>query len=257
MVSFAQFGEDVMLRRFFGDQPAGFFIDVGAYDPVVDSVTQHFSLCGWTGINVEPLPELHRKFVSARPNDINLNLALSDHVGALDLIANRSHPGLSTATAELAEDYRRRGDHLERLRVPTTTLSELVAEHCPGRTVDFLKLDAEGHEAEILGGANLLKWRPRVIVVEAAFRPATWQPLLKRAAYVDGGFDSCNLYFVREEESARAAVFRLPPNVGNRYISWSQVEADQASRKWTARAPAVVKRILTRMLGFPTDSWRT
>ncbi len=96
MVSFAQFGEDVMLRRFFGDQPAGFFIDVGAYDPVVDSVTQHFSLCGWTGINVEPLPELHRKFVSARPNDINLNLALSDHVGALDLIANRSHPGLRT-----------------------------------------------------------------------------------------------------------------------------------------------------------------
>lgn len=96
-----------------------------------------------------------------------------------------------------------------------------------------------------------------MIVVEAAFRPETWQPLLKRAAYVDGGFDSCNLYFVREEESARAAVFRLPPNVGDRYISWSQVEADQASRKWTARAPAVVKRILTRMLGFPTDSWRT
>jgi len=73
MVSFAQFGEDVMLRRFFGAQPTGFFIDVGAYDPIVDSVTQHFSLCGWSGINIEPLPELHRKFVSARPHPGRLN----------------------------------------------------------------------------------------------------------------------------------------------------------------------------------------
>jgi hypothetical protein len=70
------------------------------------AVTQHFSLCGWSGINIEPLPELHRKFVSARPHEINLNVALSDHPGVLDLVAKRSYPGLSTATLELAEDAR-------------------------------------------------------------------------------------------------------------------------------------------------------
>jgi FkbM family methyltransferase len=247
MVSFAQFGEDVMLRRFFGDQPTGFFIDVGAYDPIVDSVTQHFSLSGWTGINIEPLPELHRKFVSARPHEINLNVALSDHPGVLDLVANRSYPGLSTATPDLAEDYRRRGDHLERLHVPATTLSEIVREHCPGRTVDFLKLDAEGHEAEILGGVDLLNWRPRVIVVEAAYRPETWRPLLKRAAYVESGSDSCNLYLVREEESARASVLSLPPNPDDRFVAWSHVQADRGRS-----TRSLIKRILT---GLPPRSW--
>ena len=54
MVSYAQNHEDVLLRRVFPDEPNGFYIDVGANDPVRDSVTKHFYDRGWHGINIEP-----------------------------------------------------------------------------------------------------------------------------------------------------------------------------------------------------------
>ena len=92
MVSYAQFGEDVMLRRFFGDQPTGFFIDVGASDPVIDSVTLHFSLSCWTGINIEPLPDAYLQLLRGRPKDINLNVALSSEPATLELVVNHSAP---------------------------------------------------------------------------------------------------------------------------------------------------------------------
>ncbi len=60
MVSYAQNGEDVVLARVFGDRRAGFYVDVGAGHPVVDSVTKHFYDLGWRGINVEPLPRSWR-----------------------------------------------------------------------------------------------------------------------------------------------------------------------------------------------------
>ncbi len=82
MISYAQRGEDVVLDRVFGQQPAGFYADVGANDPIVDSVTQHFYVKGWSGINIEPLPDPFRRLAEARPKDINLNLAVSDRKGA-------------------------------------------------------------------------------------------------------------------------------------------------------------------------------
>src|SRR5262245_12016004 len=81
MVSYAQNAEDVLLRRAFAGQPTGFYIDVGAGDPVADSVTKHFSLCGWRGINIEPFPGLFERLQADRPRDVNLNGGLSDRNG--------------------------------------------------------------------------------------------------------------------------------------------------------------------------------
>jgi FkbM family methyltransferase len=246
MVSYAQFGEDVMLRRFFGEQASGFWVDVGANDPVLDSVTLHFSLSGWTGVNIEPLPDLHRRLVASRPRDLNLNLALSDRAGTLELVVDHSAPGLSTATSELAELYRQQGHRLERVEVPARTLAEVVDEHCRDRTVDFLKLDAEGHEAAILGGVDLRRFRPRVVVAEAGFRPEEWEPKLLDQGYLLAGCDVVNRYYVREEEAAGAGRLEHPANVGDRFIRWDAVQAYRAQADWNALGPAI--RNMVRVL---------
>ncbi len=239
MVSYAQFGEDVMLRRFFDNQTTGFFIDVGAGDPVIDSVTLHFSLSGWTGINVEPLPDAYQQLLRARPKDINLNVALSSRSATLEFAVNHNAPGLSTTTADLIQEYERQGHHLERIRVPACTLADVVREHCPARKVDFLKLDAEGHEAEIIRGADLSAWRPRVIVIEAGYRPEAWDAMVLQAGYILGGTDPVNRYYVREDEAPRAAALSCPANVGDHYVCWRDVQARRVTAEWNAMGPAI------------------
>ena len=78
MISYAQNYEDVILNRAFGGKPRGFYIDVGAWDPTVDSVTKHFYDLGWSGINVEPAAEPFRALQTERPRDLNLQVALGD-----------------------------------------------------------------------------------------------------------------------------------------------------------------------------------
>jgi len=73
-ISYAQNYEDVMLQRAFKDIKKGFYIDVGANDPVIDSVTKAFYDSDWHGINIEPVTEWFIKLQEARPNDTNLNI---------------------------------------------------------------------------------------------------------------------------------------------------------------------------------------
>ena len=81
MILYVQNQEDVLLNRVFQGLSDGFYIDVGANDPVVDSVTKLFYDRGWTGINVEPDENCWRRLDSSRPRDRNLNLGLSDRPG--------------------------------------------------------------------------------------------------------------------------------------------------------------------------------
>ncbi|MFO1146553.1 MAG: hypothetical protein U1E33_08440 [Rhodospirillales bacterium] len=80
MISYAQNFEDVLLFRCFGKLPDGFYVDIGAFDPVVDSVTKAFYDQGWSGINVEHSPSIE-DLRRDRPRDINLAIAISDAEG--------------------------------------------------------------------------------------------------------------------------------------------------------------------------------
>src|SRR5580700_8067787 len=78
MISYAQNFEDVLLDRLFENRDSGFYVDVGAMDPVHDSVTKAFYDRGWRGINIEPHPQFYERLVAERSRDINLNVAVGD-----------------------------------------------------------------------------------------------------------------------------------------------------------------------------------
>src|SRR5213592_2165760 len=99
IVSYAQNGEDVLLDRALRTQPPGFYIDVGANDPVIDSVTKMFYDRGWRGINVEP-GAIFARLAAARPRDVNIQMALSDRAGTREFYEFPDAGGLSTLSAD-------------------------------------------------------------------------------------------------------------------------------------------------------------
>ncbi|WP_170975747.1 FkbM family methyltransferase [Rhizobium sp. FY34] len=215
MNSYSQNFEDVLLRRALQDIERGFYVDVGAFDPDNHSVTKYFYDQGWSGINLEPHPVFYKRLCESRDRDINLNIAVSDFngTGQFQLV---EHTGMSSLNDDFSDFVRSNWEVIPTV-TPVSTLDVLIREYAPDKTIDFLKIDVEGHETAVLLGANLRIHRPRIIVVEAV-RPflqeptwLDWEPEILAAGYHFAWFDGLNRFYVREEDSERLAYFRVPP----------------------------------------------
>jgi FkbM family methyltransferase len=204
MISHAQNGEDVVLSRAFADLPTGFYIDIGACHPVEDSITLHFYERGWRGVNVEPDQTLHAAFVASRPGDTNLCAAVARTRGRTDFhpTGTRGHGTLDAALASARSDGR------PAERVPTLQLSDVIDCHGPDSgDIDFLKIDVEGWEAEVIASGDWARHRPRVLLIESVDdqgRPTheAWEPTLLEAGYAFALFDGLNRFYCRQEDSA-------------------------------------------------------
>jgi FkbM family methyltransferase len=207
MRSYAQNAEDVRLARVFGVRSEGFYIDVGAAHPVWDSVTKHFYDLGWNGIDVEPDARFAAVLLAQRPRDRVVEAACSDHDGDLVLYETGDADGWSTASVEVA-------GYLASSRGRPTTARSVrcfravrLWEESGSPAVDFLKIDAEGHEREVLAGAELKRMRPSVLIIEATapHRPdsahAEWEYLVLASGYLPAGFDGLNRWYVSPERS--------------------------------------------------------
>lgn len=221
-ISYAQNGEDVILWRALGHVRDGFYIDIGACDPDDMSVTRAFYERGWSGINVEPSLEFHKRCVAARPRDTNLNLAVADRPGTVRFL-NIPETGLSTTMPAVAEAAAAQGRAVEAREVRAVTLAEIGAM-AGGREVHFLKIDVEGGEEAVLRGADFSRCRPWVVVVEATL-PGTairseqgWEPLLLGAGYDRCLFDGLNLYYLAREHAELAPRLTAAANVLDGHI---------------------------------------
>jgi FkbM family methyltransferase len=217
-LSYAQNQEDVLLNRIFADRPNGFYIDVGAFHPVIGSVTKLFYDRGWHGINIEPISTLLEYVAHERGRDINLPVGLSNREGTLKFYEVLADRGLSTFSTEQAEEHRHAGYEFVEHSIPVTTLAR-VCEQYDVPTIDFLKIDVEGFEREVLEGADWGRFRPRVVVIEAT-KPNQpipshehWEPLLLSADYLFAFFDGLNRYYVRSEDRELVPLLSVPANV--------------------------------------------
>jgi FkbM family methyltransferase len=231
-VSYAQNFEDVMLWRALKHVERGFYIDVGAADATVDSVTRAFYDRGWRGINIEPVPALFRKLAAERPEDVNLQVAVGDKTGEATFFAVCGE-GLSTLMPEVANAARDRGFRLQELRVRVRTLAEICKSQARGQ-IHFLKVDVEGAEWGVLAGADFTLFRPWIVVVEATY-PMTeintyseWEPLLFSAGYRFVWFDGVNRFYVAEEKFADlGAQFTRPVNFFDDFIRFDAVSENR------------------------------
>lgn len=227
-ISFAQNFEDIMLWRALGHVQNGFYIDVGAAWPTDDSVTKAFYDRGWHGINIEPTPQLYKRLCQERLKDINLQLAISDQPGAMQM-SFISDTGLSTLHHEIADQHSQEGRQVEMETVTVTTLNDIVQNFvAQDQPIHFLKVDVEGHEAAVLKSLDWLKVRPWIVLVEATLPMsqvesyAHWEPILVSSGYFFVYADGINRFYVAQEHSELFAAFRCPPNVFDGFILVNQ-----------------------------------
>ncbi|MEP4149538.1 MAG: FkbM family methyltransferase [Halioglobus sp.] len=237
LISYAQNLEDVVLWRALGNIEGGFYIDVGANDPVDDSVTKLFYDKGWTGINIEPIEQWHEKLELERPKDINLKVAAGDRAGELT-IYDLPDTGLSTSDKATAERHEKdRGYSKNAVTVPLVTLTSICEKYSKG-DIHFLKIDVEGAEAEVIRGMDLSHIRPWILVVEAT-QPNlpiedfdSWEPILVEANYKFVYFDGLNRFYIADEKCQELAPqFSRPPNTfdGFELARVVQARADSAA----------------------------
>ena len=217
-ISYAQNFEDVLLARCFAGRTEGFYVDVGAAAPAAHSVSLHFYERGWRGLNVEPIPERASELRWCRPRDVVVETAVADRAGEAVLHRTAGAGGLSALSQTFLAPIAAPGI-VWPIRVRVSTLSDILAAHDVGE-IDFLKIDVEGAEAQVLAGLDLQRWRPVVLVIEAVTptQPprdnfAEWEPDLIAQGYEAVFFDGLNRYYLRAESSALAAHFRHPPCV--------------------------------------------
>ena len=229
MVSFAQNGEDVVLRRLFDRGHAGFYIDVGASHPSELSVTRHFYDSGWSGINIEPgtiFSELNR----LRPRDINIRAACSNRTGTIEFCEFPPDlGGWSTCDRDQADAIVAEHRVEYQLKtVPVRTLKDVYDEYVD-RPIDFLKIDVEGHEQGVLEGADWDRCRPLVVLVEC-FPPThahstrhLWESLLIEAGYLPALFDGLNQFYLREDRRELLPRLSVGANVMDDFIRYSDL----------------------------------
>ena len=228
MISYAQHGEDVLLHRLFPKGHKGFYIDIGANHPTYHSVTRHFYDLGWRGINVEPVSRICAMLREARPDDLNLEFAISDHVGRMTLVEPSDSLGMSTLNLDFARGLRADGYSCVERSVSVTTLAQLCEQHVGDQVIDFLKIDVEGHESAVILGGDWRRWRPRVLVVEATVIPEAWEPMLLAADYLLATSDGVNRYYLRAEDAELQPRLSAPLWVSDTFLPVEVAEA-QAS----------------------------
>lgn len=235
-ISYAQNAEDVILFRALGHVANGFYIDVGAQDPVNDSVTRAFYDRGWRGINVEPVQRWFDRLNEDRPLDTNLQVIVADHNG-IETIREVVDTGLSTVDADIARQHLLGGHAVHEFEVRATTLDDICRENAVG-TIHFLKVDVEGHEAKVLAGASFEVYRPWVLLIEATAPNSqvethgAWEPGLLGRGYVFVYADGLNRFYVASEKYEELKdFFRYPPNFFDDYermpVNWLRHHAER------------------------------
>jgi FkbM family methyltransferase len=221
LISYSQNFEDVMLARAFPSDYRGFYIDIGAGDPEWLSVTKHFYDHGWHGINVEPVAHFHRRLVAERPRDINLAAVVGAVAGSVPFF---EHPDLleNSSTLESSQAIRR---EVEAIRLET-----ICDKHLQGRAIDFLKIDTEGAELDVLQSGNWKRYRPIILVIEAVEVDGvqevnqSWEPFVLQQDYLPLWNDGLNRFYVRQESSELRQHFKLPPNVFDHFETAESVK---------------------------------
>jgi FkbM family methyltransferase len=210
--SYSQFGEDLLIDRLLGKPGTGVYVDVGANDPDFLNNTKRFYERGWRGVNIEPHVGLFRKFLTARPGDTNLNIGVGPVEGELEFFLFDPHQN-STFSAREAERYKSLGEKLvgvEKVKVETL---RAVLERI-GKRVDFLSVDAEGIDLEVLKSNDWSRFRPVLVCVESGDYETREEDMGIHAFMVSVGyeqvlFNGCNAIW-RDATAAGGASNRKP-----------------------------------------------
>jgi FkbM family methyltransferase len=203
---FAQGGEDIHILYLLDNKPDGFYLDIGANQPIRFSNTFKLYLTGWTGVLVDANPHLIKKAAEIRKKDACVHALVSNEQKDLDFYISEMDL-FSSIHSEYADSGNKSDLNMEKIKMQTVSIDQLIEKYVPaGKSIDLLSIDVEGHDFEVLQSVSLLKYRPRLIVVEDLYYYKTksednkYVKYLSEFNYTLAGADKQNIYFIRGEE---------------------------------------------------------
>lgn len=185
----AQHGEDAWLERYFNGKKDGFFVEVGAYDGVVLSNTYFFESIGWTGVLIEPDAAKAAKCRANRPGSRVFECAAVASPAVNEITFYSVAGGEVYSTMNMTPAHQKRLKEYDlgysETRVAAMTL-DAVLTAAGAQQIDFVTIDVEEGEIDVLRGFDIERWKPAVVIIETAhrFRSADVRRYFTRHGYV-------------------------------------------------------------------------
>lgn len=204
--SFSQEGEDRILLRYLAGREGGFYIDVGAHHPHRYSNTYLFYRMGWSGVNIDARPGSMNAFKKFRPRDINIECGISNEEAVLDyyVFNEQALNGFDIKLSIEREEKYEQFYITDSLQVPVRPLSSVLKEYVPSyQKIDFLSIDVEGLDYEVLLSNDWAAFRPEFVLVEilktdiVSFQASKTAKFMSKLGYVLVA-KTYNTYFFRD-----------------------------------------------------------
>lgn len=167
--SWSQEGEDLILNRLFENQQKGFYIDVGAHHPKRYSNTFKFYKKGWNGINIDAMPSSMELFHQCRKRDINLEIGVGKEKEKLEyyIFNDAALNGFSKELSLERNNENNKYNIKSTVYIQVLPLSDILDKYLSkGQYIDFLSIDVEGFDLQVLKSNNWKVYRPKIIIVE-------------------------------------------------------------------------------------------
>lgn len=198
----SQFGEDSLVWELFEGKLDGFFIEVGAFDGYNYAVTYALESLGWKGLLIEAIPERAAQCKERRKNSRVVHAALaSKHGGEATFSVTEDVFGGMLSYLDPNSQHAKTVSHAKKrqVTVPVTTMNELLKDH--QGEIDLAVIDVEGGEVALLGGFDLHKYKPKVLLIEDNERGANaaLHNYMSMMPYVMVGWLEVNRIYVRAD----------------------------------------------------------
>lgn len=199
--TYSQYQQDLFVKKIFDvlNIKKGFYIDVGCFHPYKYNNTNLLYQNGWSGINIDIDFHTIDFFKKIRKKDLNLQIAASDTKGEKDLYFFHNRSAINSL------DPFRGKDSKEIKKIKTDTLSNIIKNSIfSERKVNFISIDVEGHELNVLKGLDINKYKPDLILIE----------------YIDPKFKKNELFNQNIENIINSEIYKYLLNNGYVLINW-------------------------------------
>ena len=162
--------EDLFIKKFFKNKRKGTYLDIGCFNPLLWNNTYLLYKKGWHGINVDIQKINIDLFKVARPDDINICCALYDKKKILNLYNLQGENNSAVMTIDKSHAEKMKflfSKNIIKKKIQTLTFAEMIKNHkIIINNIDFLNIDTEGSDFNILKSINIQKYKPKLICIE-------------------------------------------------------------------------------------------
>jgi FkbM family methyltransferase len=164
-----QFFQDSVIDKLFNHKKNGFFVDIGANSPIRGNNTYFFEKNrNWSGIAIDPLPKYIKEWAKERKKTKFVSVACGNREGKIKFVVINSNQGGWEDMLSASRKNVRKEDLLyphKTITVPIKTLNSILTEGNI-KSIDFISIDVEGGETDVLFGLDLVKYKPTLILLE-------------------------------------------------------------------------------------------